>query len=293
MVTRSPDVRAAVTKLTGREPVSHRRLGGGDTSAAFSLDLDDGTTVFAKTAPKGMPGAVTAEAASLRWLADADAVPVPQVRGSDEEWLVLEHVPSAPPTPEAADEFGRRLAALHATGAPAHGAPPDDGPADAWIGLAPMHNQPEASWPEFYAQHRIEPYLRRAVDMGVLDSGQAEVIASVRDSLDQLAGPEEPPARLHGDLWSGNVHWADSVWLIDPAAHGGHRETDLAMLDLFGCPHLDRIIDAYQDVTPLADGWEQRIGLHQLFPLLVHTVLFGHGYAAQSVAAARSALRPG
>jgi fructosamine-3-kinase len=90
-------------------------------------------------------------------------------------------------------------------------------------------------------------------------------------------------------LWSGNVLWgADGrAWLIDPAAHGGHRETDLAMLRLFGCPHLERVLAAYQETVPLAGGWMERVGLHQLFPLLVHTVLFGRGYAEQAVAAAR------
>ena len=109
-----------------------------------------------------------------------------------------------------------------------------------------------------------------------------------------LAGPDEPPARLHGDLWSGNLVWTSSaVWLVDPAAHGGHRETDLAMLALFGCPQLPRVLDAYQEATPLADGWEDRVALHQLFPLLVHACLFGRGsggsgYGARAGEAARS-----
>ncbi|MYQ97598.1 fructosamine kinase family protein, partial [Streptomyces sp. SID6139] len=110
--------------------------------------------------------------------------------------------------------------------------------------------------------------------------------------LPELAGPAEPPARLHGDLWNGNVLWgADGeVRLIDPAAHGGHRETDLAMLQLFGCPHLDRVLAGYRESAPLADGWRERVGVHQLFPLLVHAVLFGRGYAEQALSVARGAL---
>jgi fructosamine-3-kinase len=117
-------------------------------------------------------------------------------------------------------------------------------------------------------------------------------VQRVLDNLEDVAGPEEPPALLHGDLWAGNVHWAANglVYLIDPAVHGGHRETDLAMLALFGCPLLDRVLAAYQEVTPLADGWPDRVPLHQLFPLLVHTELFGGGYAGRAIAAARTAL---
>ena len=149
-----------------------------------------------------------------------------------------------------------------------------------------MRNVTGTRWPEWYAEHRVLPYLRTAVDQGLLHD--AAPIEAVCARIGELAGPAEPPARLHGDLWSGNVLWADRVWLIDPAAHGGHRETDLAMLRLFGCPQLDRIVGAYHESDPLADGWRERVGLHQLFPLLVHTVLFGGGYGAKAVAAARS-----
>ncbi len=284
----------AVAALTCRATTGERRLGGGDTSAAFEVRCQDGATLFVKRTD-GMPGAVPAEAASLRWLADSETVPVPAVHGHDEHWLVTDHVSSGQPSPAAAETFGRQLAALHAAGAEGFGSPPPDGPADAWIGLAPMRNEVEPDWPNFYASHRVEPYVRRATDQGVLSNTEAETIMRVCGRLNDLAGPAEAPARLHGDLWSGNVHWGsdDRVWLIDPAAHGGHRETDLAMLHLFGCPHLERIIATYQEVSPLADGWRARIGLHELFPLLVHTVLFGRGYGMQAVSAARAALAEG
>nr|WP_245811981.1 fructosamine kinase family protein [Actinophytocola xinjiangensis] len=234
------------------------------------------------------PGAAAAEAAGLGWLADAGAVRVPAVRSQDDEWLVIDYVTSAPATPAAAEEFGRGLARLHAAGAPAFGSPPPGGPVDAWIGRAPMRNVPGEDWPSWYAAHRIEPYLRLAADQGI----SLPDVARVSDRVDSVAGPAESPARLHGDLWNGNVLWsADGVWLIDPAAHGGHRETDLAMLHLFGCPHLERIVAAYDETAPLADGWQARRPLHLLFPLLVHTVLFGGGYARQASEAARAALR--
>jgi fructosamine-3-kinase len=274
---------AAVARLTGDQPVGARRIG----SAAFEVRVGE-RTVFAKTTPTVMPGAITAEGASLAWLAATETAAIPTVHGYDDEWLILDYLQRGEPDPRAAEDLGRDLARLHAAGADGHGAPPPAGPVDAWIGLAPMRNEIAEDWPTFYATYRVEPYLREAVDSGVLTALEGDEIARVCRRLDELAGPPEPPARLHGDLWTGNVHFSGGrAWLVDPAAHGGHRETDLAMLRLFGCPHLDRIIAAYQEVNPLADGWRDRVALHQLFPLLVHAVLFGRSYAMQAVGAAR------
>lgn len=258
--------------------------------AAYRVELADGDAVVAKH--HDHPNAAPAEAASLTWLAEPGVVHVPKVFGHDENWLVTELVDTGRATREGAEDLGRSLARLHGAGAPSFGAAPPDGPQDAWIGLAPMRNEPCDSWAEFYASHRIEPYVRQAVDRGLFSSDQAQGLREVMDKIDQLAGPAGPPARLHGDLWSGNVIWdkAGTAWLIDPAAHGGHPETDLAMLDLFGCPHLKVILGAYQEETHLAEGWKDRVPLHQLFPLLVHTVLFGSGYAAQTLSAAKAAL---
>ncbi len=166
-------------------------------------------------------------------------------------------IPAGRPTRAAAEEFGRRLTVLHAAGADAFGSPPPGGPADALIGRAPMRNVPAPSWPAWYARDRVLPYVRAARDAGTLDAAE---VAVLERAAARVAAPAEPPARLHGDLWSGNVLWApDGAWLIDPAAHGGHRETDLAMLALFGCPHLDRVLAAYDEAAPLADGWQTRV----------------------------------
>jgi fructosamine-3-kinase len=214
------------------------------------------------------------------------------VTSHDEQWLVTDHVPGGRMSAAAAERFGRQLAALHAAGAPAFGEPPPGGPADAWIATAPMRNEPAPDWPSWYAEHRVLPYLRRAAAAGSVQRSDVQAVERVCDRIGELAGPAEPPARLHGDLWSGNVHaGADGqVWLLDPAAHGGHRETDLAMLALFGAPQLDRILACYDGVAPLAAGWRDRVKLHQLFPLLVHAVLFGGGYGASAGAAARAVL---
>ncbi|MCQ4079824.1 fructosamine kinase family protein [Streptomyces sp. RB6PN25] len=275
----------AAARLTGRSAQSVRRL----SPTMAQVTLDGGDVVVVKRGHG--PGATRAEAAGLRWLAAAGAVPLPAVRGVDDQWLVIDRVATGRPTAAAAERLGRELAVLHAEGAPAFGAPPPGGPADAWIGLAPMADVPGESWPQWYAERRVLPYLRRAVDAGIMTHEEAAVVERVCERLDERAGPPEPPARLHGDLWSGNVLWGGDgqAWLIDPAAHGGHRETDLAMLQLFGCPHLEHVLAGYQEMAPLAGGWAGRVGVHQLFPLLVHAVLFGRGYAGQAVAAARSA----
>jgi len=134
----------------------------------------------------------------------------------------------------------------------------------------------------------VLPYLKLARDRDAASAAETAVIESVLGRLADLV-PDEPPARLHGDLWSGNVLWGAEgrAWLIDPAAHGGHRETDLAMLSLFGLPHLAQALEAYDVAAPLAEGWESRQGLHQLFPLLVHACHFGGGYAARAAEAAK------
>ncbi|KUL20517.1 fructosamine kinase family protein [Streptomyces regalis] len=277
---------ATAARFTGLAVTGERQLSG----ALAEVTLDGGRVVMVKRGDGHR--AAQAEAAGLRWLADAQAVRIPTVHGHDGQWLVTDRVATGRPGADAAEHLGRDLAALHAAGAPAFGAPPPGGPEDAYIGLAPMRNVTGPDWPGWYAEHRVLPYLRRAVDDGTVRGAEAPLIERVCERLPELAGPAEPPARLHGDLWNGNVLWgADGhAWLIDPAAHGGHRETDLAMLHLFGCPHLDRILDGYQQAAPLAAGWTDRIALHQLFPLLVHAVLFGRGYAEQALTAARAAL---
>jgi fructosamine-3-kinase len=203
------------------------------------------------------------------------------VLGVGAEVLVLGWLDGAAPSAAAAERFGRELGALHATGADRFGA---DWP--GYAGRLRLRNDASASWAEFFAGTRLLPLIRQATDAGAL--ADPALLERVARRLADRAGPPEPPARLHGDLWSGNLLWtADRAWLIDPAAYGGHRETDLAMLDLFGAPHLDRILAAYDEATPLAEGWRDRVALHQLYPLLAHAVMFGGGYGARADAVAR------
>jgi fructosamine-3-kinase len=272
-----------IGELLGRPVLGTTPVGGGSICRAYRVTLADGTAVFAKMLDDPPPGLFAAEAAGLRWLGEAGAVPVPEVLAVTAEMLALAWVAPGPPDARGAERLGRDLAAMHAAGATGFGA--------AWpgyIGPLPLDNTADADWPEFYATRRLLPYLRTAADRGAMSRAQARAVETVVERIRELAGPAEPPSRIHGDLWSGNVHWgADGqAWVIDPAAHGGHRETDLAMLALFGSHHLDRTIGAYHEAFPLADGWRERVPLHQLHPLLVHAALFGGGYGAQAAAAA-------
>ena len=308
-----------VARQTGLAVREARVVGSQHGYQHLMLTLAGGQRAFAKVAgqaslatavPDEMAAAFAAEASSLRWLAEADAVPVPEVLALTEAALVISMIPPGHATPSAAFRFGTELARLHAAGSEDFGAPwrgfiaslpldntpmPPGRPAGSAPGWTPwpqrIPSPPRSSWPQWYASRRLLPYLRRAVDSGALRPEDGRLVEAVMDRIDSLAGPAEPPSRIHGDCWAGNVLWSgDRGWLIDPAAHGGHRETDLAMLALFGVPHLDRILAGYNDTTPLAAGWRSRVPLHQLHPLLVHACLFGASYAQEVRSAAHTVL---
>jgi fructosamine-3-kinase len=264
------------------------------------VTLADGRQAFVKAVTDGASGdapELAAEAHGIRWLSEPGAARVPALLAADESFLVTELVPPGEPSPESAERFGASLGRLHAAGAPGFGAP-----WPGYIAALPLDNTQEGGlrgartqdggWASWFARRRLLPYLRLARDSGALTPSDAAPVDEVINRIGELAGPAEPPSRIHGDLWNGNVLWSGGDgWLIDPAAHGGHRETDLAMLALFGTPFLDRILHGYQSVAPLADGWRYRVPLHQLHPLLVHVCLFGAGYASQAREAAIAALR--
>jgi fructosamine-3-kinase len=225
----------------------------------------------------------------LRLGAVADGVRVPAVLGVDDDKLVLEWVDTGAPTAVAAERFGRALARTHRSGAAEFGSPDGDG----WIGRLELPGGPWQGWTEMWAEGRLRPYLLAARAAGTIERRDADDVESVLADLPRLAGPPERPALIHGDLWAGNVLWGADGFnrIVDPAAHGGHRETDLAMLALFGLPHLDRALAAYHEAWPLADGWRRRVALHQLHPVLVHAVLFGGSYGTRAGRLARTALR--
>jgi fructosamine-3-kinase len=288
----SPVDTQQLSHLLGTPVASVTAVGGGSICQARRARLSDGRTVFVKTRPDAPPGFFEAEACGLKQLAAARyGVPVPQVLAYDSHCLILEWIPTAAPSKQAAIRFGRALAATHRHGNEVFGSVHGDG----WVGNLTLPGGPWDSWVAMWRYGRIEPYLQAARKAGAIDKRSQADIERVLVELPRLAGPPEAPALLHGELWAGNVLWAEdgTTYLIDPAVHGGHRESDLALLSLFGMPHLDRVLDAYHDAWPLADGWRDRVALHQLCPVLAHAVLFGGSYGARAGQLARLALRMG
>ena len=256
-------------------------------------------------------GRIAYEVAGLVWLAEASgpgAAVVP-VLDHGATWLEEPRLVSVTPTPLAAEEFGRALAHTHAAGAGNLGAPPPGFEGDGWMGEAhlslPDHPSPaptsssEESWGAFYARERIAPYLDdriftaaertlieklcECLESGVLDHGQPRLVEDAKNRHNNIGA-----ARTHGDLWSGNVMWTpEGAVLIDPAAQGGHAEEDLAALAVFGCPHYERILAAYNEASPLEDGWRERVALHQMHIIMIHCAVFGRSYVPEAAAIAR------
>lgn len=256
-------------------------------------------------------GRIAYEVAGLAWLAEASdpGAPVVPVLDHGATWLEESRLVSVAPTPRAAEDFGRALAHTHAAGATHLGAPPPGFEGDGWMGEAhlslPDHPSPaptsssEESWGAFYARERIAPYaedrtftaterslidrLCERLESGALDHGQPRLVEEAKSCHSNIGA-----ARTHGDLWSGNVMWTpDGAVLIDPAAQGGHAEEDLAALAVFGCPYYERILAAYDEASPLEDGWRERVALHQMHIIMIHCAVFGRSYVPEAMAIAR------
>ncbi len=269
-----------VGELAGSEVVSMRSVSGGDFATAYRVELEDGRSVFAKTHTNPPPGFFSREAADLAWLAEPRVCNVAGVIGVADDapaCLILDWVEvGGRATQNGEEAFGRSLAKLHRSGAPCFGR--QDG---RTTGSQALPNDPCDTWAEFYSEQRLLPLAQIARDRNALTQTTVTKLESLASRLGEFDAADEPSARLHGDLWAGNrlIDTDGQSWLIDPAAHGGHREFDLAMMQLFG-GFGEQCFAAYDDEYPLADGWEDRVPLHQLAPLIVHAIKFGGGYAA-------------
>jgi fructosamine-3-kinase len=283
--------RREVQEAMGFTILSDERLSGGDIGTSYRVCLENDLTLFVKRYPHAPRGIAESEVDGLRWLAGESSpyssaqqtlrIAAPRAVGHD--WLVLEWIESASPCPDYAHALGRGLAALHARPIETFGHTEHN-----WLAGLPQDNTQTEAWSEFYGERRLRPLVRRACDESILPRGIAVALEQLIEELPMRVGDDEPPAPLHGDLWSGNVMTDDRglPCLIDPAVYAGHREVDLAMMRLFG-GFPEATFDAYHEAYPLSGGWAARVPLYQLYPLLVHVNLFGLSYLSQLEAAVR------
>lgn len=237
------------------------------------------------------------EGKGLKWLSEAHKYGGPRV-AEVFDWgngyLNIERIDTHSATPLAAFEFGAALAHMHDYGAKYFGEAPADYDGTCYFGpLSDPVEMPTGTWSnviDYLADGRLRPMVELGIARGELTQSDLDLTNEVIDALPDLLGKaaEDKPARVHGDLWSGNVLWTKSsdgehteAVLIDPAAHGGHREEDLAMLHLFGISYFKQILDGYQSVHPLKAGFEQRMIIWQLYPIAGHCVFFGGGYVSE------------
>jgi fructosamine-3-kinase len=276
-------LRDKLTALLGTQVVLSQAAAGGDINQTHLVDLADGRRVFVKTHTAPLPGMYPCEARGLAWLTETRALRVPEVLASSDRdalgpsCLVLEYIAPGRRGAGFDDALGQGLATLHRAGAARFGLEYDN-----YLALLAQDNRASTSWPRFYAERRILPRLQQALREHAIDRAFAQRVEKLCARFDGLLVTHEPPARLHGDLWAGNLlcDQQGAPCLIDPAVYGGQREIDLAMMRLFG-GFSERVFAAYAEAYPLEPGHRERVALYQLYPLLVHVNLFGGAYVHQ------------
>lgn len=250
---------------------------GGDTSTSYRLECN-GDSFFLKCMEShSYPDIFEKELAGLQLLADSKSIAIPKPlfigKTADTVYLVAEFIAKQPPEDDFWEIFAEKMATLHQQTAPQFGLDTDN-----YIGTLPQSNKQHTSWTEFYGRERIEPLVRKCIDQQLLDKAISSSCETLCKKLPEIF-PVELPALVHGDLWGGNylAGPGGQPYIFDPAVYYGNREMDLAMTRLFG--GFDRrFYWHYEEIYPLAHGWQERISLCQLYPLLVHAVLFGGGY---------------
>lgn len=272
------DWQALLEKQLNASIENQTRLGGGDFADSRCLTLSDKRRVFLKTHKKPPPNFFSTEATGLTWLHNTRTVPIPEVLWVSDTppGLALQWIQEGPRVASGEQQLGVQLAELHQTPFECFGRPDQ-----RTTGSLALPNTPSSDWVTFYRDQRLIPLIQLSEDRNALPKNTQRLLATLCDSLDQFAPPAAKPSLVHGDLWAGNriVDGDGLSWLIDPAAHGNHREFDLAMMRLFG-GYGEDCYAAYQEHTPLDAGWQDRVPLFQLAPLIVHAIKFGGHYAS-------------
>ena len=276
------DVKSQVRQALNLNIISSQRVSGGSINQSAKITLSDGTDCFLKWNTSADPRMFEVEEKGLALLASANTeLRVPQVlaTGKTENgigFLAQEFMQEGQANPDSADQFGRELAALHQHHHNQFGLDYDN-----YIGRLPQSNNWHSDWTTFFIKERMQPQLKMATDAGKLDNNTVKHFESMYKQLPDIF-PEEQPSLLHGDLWGGNYFFdAEGVPTIyDPAVYYGHREIELAFTHLFG-GFSGKFYSAYEEAYPMESGFSQRKDIYNLYPLLVHTNLFGGTYARQ------------
>lgn len=268
-----------LSETTGTEcPVTgSRSLSGGSINQAWLLQTPEGNFFMKYNRADAYPGMFEQEARGLQLLRGADEIRVPAVIGHGDDgtnsFIILEYLDSAPRTGSFYEDFGRRLAQLHRHTAEKFGLDHDN-----YIGSLKQYNDECDRWTDFFRDKRLGVQMELAARSGLLPSATRNAFERLFGKMEDIF-PEEPPSLVHGDLWGGNymVDEKGEACIIDPAVYYGFREMDLGMSKLFG-GFSPAFYQAYNDTWPMEPGWQERVDICNLYPLMVHVNLFGSGY---------------
>ncbi len=271
-------IQFSIQEATGSKVVEQEALHGGDINQAVKLEMDSGERYFLKWNTYTPADMFEKEALGLELLASAGSeLQIPEVIGFGDTFLLLEYIEES--NTGNSFEFGVQLAKMHRKSNELFGL--DD---SNYIGRLPQSNKYHADWLEFFMRERLEPQIKTAIDSGKLPKRYSSIFERVMNYT-YVVFPDEPPALLHGDLWAGNYMFTvdGRISIYDPAVYFGHREMDIAMTKLFGGFSQD-FYNGYNEEYPLKKGYEDRLKLCNLYPVLVHVNLFGGGYIGKAEA---------
>ncbi len=277
-------IKARIEEKLGSKIKSFNSLSGGCISDAFKVTTVEGLNYFLKYNPSISNDMFVKEANGLKELSKANAIRIPEVLSFDEDYILLEYIPTGSKNKNFFEEFGRNFAEMHKFTSNNFGFYEDN-----YIGSNPQKNIPnekeKTSWVDFYFNKRILYQFQLAEKLGNSTPELRKRISNLENKIEDIIGnTTEKPSLLHGDLWAGNymVDENGNVVLIDPAVYYGHREADLGMTKLFG-GFSSEFYNAYNERFPLEDGYDYRENIYKLYHVLNHLNLFGGGYYSQAL----------